>query len=82
MDSAEGFEVAGKIESLRDAPARVKLLRDGVLTREQSFNYDPEPIQVSFRESLMERGNHSYELLVESRTIPWRKTICCRAWLR
>ena len=37
VDSGEGFEVAGKIESLRDAPARIKLLRDGVLIRDQEL---------------------------------------------
>ena len=31
VDSAEGFEIRGTIESLRDAPARLRLLRDGVL---------------------------------------------------
>ena len=67
VDSGEGFEVKGKIESLRDAPARVKLLRDGVLAREQELQLRSGTNQVSFRESLYERGNHSYELLLEAR---------------
>ena len=67
VDSGEGFEVAGKIESLRDAPARIKLLRDGVLIRDQELQLRSGTNQVSFRESLFERGNHSYELLLESR---------------
>ena len=67
MDSAEGFEVKGKIESLRDAPARVKLLRDGFLAREQEVQLQAGANQVNFRESLKERGSHTYELLVEAR---------------
>jgi Mg-chelatase subunit ChlD len=67
VDSGEGFEIAGKIESLRDAPSRIKLLRDGVLIREQELQLRSGTNQVSFRESLFERGNHSYELLLESR---------------
>ena len=67
VDSAEGFEVKGKIESLRDAPAQVKLLRDGILAREQGIQLKAGTNQVNFRESLKERGSHTYELLVESR---------------
>ena len=67
VDSAEGFEIKGKIESLRDAPARVKLLRDGFLAREQELQLKAGANQVNFRESLKERGSHTYELLVEAR---------------
>jgi hypothetical protein len=67
VDSAEGFEVKGKIESLRDAPGQVKLLRDGILAREQEIQLKAGTNQVNFRESLKERGSHTYELLVESR---------------
>ena len=67
VDSAEGFEIKGKIESLRDAPARVKLLRDGLLAREQELQLKTGANQVNFRESLKERGSHTYELLVEAR---------------
>src|SRR6266576_2947034 len=66
IDSAEGFEIKGKIESLRDAPARVKLLRDGFLAREQELQLKAGANQVNFRESLKERGSHTYELLVEA----------------
>ena len=67
VDSAEGFEIKGKVESLRDAPARVKLLRDGFLAREQELQLKAGANQVNFRESLKERGSHTYELLVEAR---------------
>jgi Ca-activated chloride channel family protein len=66
VDSAEGFEIRGAVESLRDAPARLKLLRDGVLQREQEIQLKPGTNSVSFKDSLTERGSHSYELVVES----------------
>jgi Mg-chelatase subunit ChlD/CheY-like chemotaxis protein len=66
VDSAEGFEVRAVIESLRDAPARVRLLRDGVLHAERELRLKAGSNPVAFRDSLSERGNHSYELLVES----------------
>jgi len=66
VDSAEGFEIRGAVESLRDAPARLKLLRDGVLEREQDIQLKPGTNAVSFKDSLTERGSHSYELVVES----------------
>ena len=67
VDSAEGFEITGKIESLRDATARVKLLRDGFLATEQEIQLKAGANQLNFRESLKERGSHTYELLVEAR---------------
>ncbi len=66
VDSAEGFEVHATIESLRQVPARVRLLRDGVLHAEQEIELKAGSNAVAFRDSLTERGNHSYELLVES----------------
>ncbi|MBM4262212.1 MAG: VWA domain-containing protein [Deltaproteobacteria bacterium] len=66
VDSAEGFAVEGKIESGRAAPARVRLLRDGKLVHEKEIELKPGNNTVSFRESLTQRGNHSYELTVES----------------
>ena len=66
VDSAEGFEVRGVIESLRDAPARVRLLRDGILHAQRELQLKVGSNPVAFRDSLTERGNHSYELLVES----------------
>jgi Ca-activated chloride channel homolog len=66
IDSAEAFEVAGKIESLRDVPARVKLLRDGVLIGARELQLKAGVNEIGFHDSLSERGSHSYELLVES----------------
>jgi len=66
VDSAEGFEIRAAVESLRDAPARLKLLRDGVLERERDIQLKPGTNSVSFKDSLTERGSHSYELVVES----------------
>ena len=66
VDSAEGFEIRGAIESLREAPARIRLLRDGALHAEQEMQLKPGSNSVVFRDSLTERGNHSYELLIES----------------
>ena len=66
VDSAEGFEVRAAIESLRDAPARLRLLRDGVVRIEQELRLKAGANALSFRDSLTERGNHNYELLVES----------------
>jgi len=66
VDSAEGFEVRGVIESLRAAPARVRLLRDGKLRAEQDLQLKAGNNPLSFHDSLSERGNHTYELLVES----------------
>ncbi|HYY24778.1 MAG TPA: VWA domain-containing protein, partial [Candidatus Udaeobacter sp.] len=67
VDSAEGFEIRAAIESVRDAPAHIKLLRDGILVREQDLQVRAGTNRVSFRESLKERGNHQYELLLESK---------------
>lgn len=66
VDSAEGFEIRAAIESLRAARARVRLLRDGVLRAEQDLALKAGSNAVAFRDSLTERGNHTYELLVES----------------
>lgn len=66
VDSAEGFEVRGVIESLRATPARVRLLRDGILHAERELQLKAGSNPLSFRDSLSERGNHSYELLVEA----------------
>lgn len=72
VDSAESFEIRGAIESLREASARVKLLRNGVLQREETVALREGTNWVTFRESLKDRGSHTYELLVESRedTLP------------
>ena len=66
VDSAESFEVRGAIESLYEAPARVRLLRDGVIQKEKAITLRAGTNWVSFRESLKDRGSHTFELLVES----------------
>ena len=66
VDSAEGFEIRGAIESLREAPARLRLLRDGVLVAEREVRLKAGSNAAVFRDSLTARGQHSYELLVES----------------
>jgi Ca-activated chloride channel homolog len=66
VDSAEGFEIRGSIESLRAAAARVRLLRDGALHAERELELAPGTNSISFRDSLTTRGNHVYELLVEA----------------
>src|SRR5262249_23604717 len=67
VDSGEGFQVKAEIESFRDATARLKLLGDGVLRSDQELRLKAGSNQVGFRESLAERGSHTYELLVESK---------------
>ena len=66
VDSAEAFQVSGKIESLDATRARIKLLRDGILTAERELQLKAGVNEIGFRESLTERGSHSYELLVEA----------------
>ena len=66
VDSAEGFEIRGAVESAREAAARIRLLRDGVLQAEREVQLRPGSNPVSFRDTLTERGNHTYELLVDS----------------
>ena len=66
VDSAEGFAIRGVIESSRDATARVRLLRDGVLHAERELQLKAGANSLLFHDSLTERGNHSYELLVEA----------------
>lgn len=66
VDSSEGFTVEGKIESSRASPARVRLLRDGKLVHEQELQLRAGSNAIGFREILTQRGNHSYELTVES----------------
>ncbi|HEY7220807.1 MAG TPA: VWA domain-containing protein [Candidatus Binatia bacterium] len=66
VDSAESYEIRGSIESTREAPARIRLLRDGVLRGERDVLLKAGTNSVAFRDSVTERGNHSYELLVEA----------------
>ena len=67
VDSGEAFEVSAKIESLREAPARVKLLRNGVLVGERELQLKAGVNATSFHDSLREHGNHSYELVLEAK---------------
>ncbi len=66
VDSGEGFEISAALESLHEAPARVKLLRDGMVQVEQGVQLKAGVNHINFRDSLKERGSHRYELLVES----------------
>ncbi|MCC7483559.1 MAG: VWA domain-containing protein [Burkholderiales bacterium] len=66
VDSAEAFPVSGRIESLRAAPARVTLLRDGVPVGERELALRAGTNEVGFGDSLGERGSHGYELVVEA----------------
>ena len=66
VDSAESFEVRGAIESLADASARVKLLRNGVIQKEEKIALRRGSNWVSFTAALNEAGSYRYELLVEA----------------
>ena len=66
VDSAEAFEITAKLESLRGAAARIRLLRDGVIAGERELQLNSGVNEIGFRDSLRERGSHSYELLIES----------------
>ena len=66
VDSAESFEVRAAVESLQDASARVRLLRDGVVQSERQVRLSSGTNWVSFLQNLRDQGNHTYELLVES----------------
>ncbi len=65
-ESGATFEIKGSIESLAAADARVKLLRDGVIRREETLALKPGSNWVAFKEALAEPGAHAYELWVES----------------
>ena len=67
VDSAETFEVSGRIESLRETSAHVTLLRNGVPAGERELELRAGVNEIAFRDSLDERGSHSYELLVEAK---------------
>ncbi|TAK04390.1 VWA domain-containing protein, partial [bacterium] len=66
VDSAEGFEVKGAIESLHEARARVRLLHDGTVQKEEALTLREGTNWVSFKQNLRDRGSHTFELLVES----------------
>jgi Mg-chelatase subunit ChlD len=66
VDGGAGFEVKGAIETLAAAPAKVKLVRDGVIRKEETLSLNPGTNWVGFKENLTEPGSHTYELWVES----------------
>jgi Mg-chelatase subunit ChlD len=66
VDDSETFEIVAAVESLRQAGARLKLLRDGVLHREQDIKLQPGTNTVSFRDHISQRGSHTYEVALES----------------
>ena len=66
VESGAVFEIKGAVETLAPAPARVKLLRDGVIRREEALSLAPGANWVGFHDSLVEPGSHTYELWVES----------------
>src|SRR5262249_25802947 len=65
-ESGATFELKGSIESLAAADARVKLVRDGVIRREETLALHPGANWLAFKETLAEPGTHTYELWVES----------------
>jgi uncharacterized membrane protein len=65
-ESGATFEIKGDIESLGEASANVKLVRDGVIRREETLALRPGANWIAFKESLAETGSHTYELWVES----------------
>lgn len=67
VDRAESFEVAGRIESLRDAEARVTLLRGGTPIGVRALALKAGANEITFRDSLDEHGSHGYELMVEAK---------------
>lgn len=67
VDRAESFEVAGRIESVRDAEARVTLLRGGVPIGTRELALKAGANDIAFRDSLDQHGSHGYELIVEAK---------------
>jgi len=67
VDRAESFEVAGRIESMRDAEARVTLLRGGMPIGVRVLALKAGANEIAFRDSLDEHGSHGYELIVEAK---------------
>ena len=66
VDGAETFEIKGAIESRFETQARVRLLRDGVIQREEAVRLRPGANPVGFKDSLAAPGSHTYELWVEA----------------
>jgi len=66
VDSAEGFEIRAEVESGREARAWLRLLRDGTVHWEREVSLRSGTNSFTLRDSLTARGNHHYELLIES----------------
>ncbi|OGP24968.1 MAG: hypothetical protein A2038_00600 [Deltaproteobacteria bacterium GWA2_57_13] len=66
VHSGEAFEVKVAVESLYEARARVKLLRDGIIQEEAAVMLRPGTNWLRFKNTLVERGHHRFESLVES----------------
>lgn len=66
VHSGETFEVRAAIESLYEAPARLKLLRSGIVQRDETLKLRSGTNWVQFKDSLIETGHHTFEVLVES----------------
>ena len=64
--SGEAFEVKVAVESLYEARARVKLLRDGIIQEDAAVILRPGANWLRFKNTLVERGHHTFESLVES----------------
>lgn len=64
--SGETFEVKAAVESLYEAAASVKLLRDGIILREETLALRPGTNWLGFKNVLTTQGNHTFEILVES----------------
>jgi len=67
VDRAESFEIAGRIESLREAQVRVTLLRAGVPLATRALTLKAGVNEITFRDSLDQHGSHGYELIVEAK---------------
>ncbi|HTM09108.1 MAG TPA: VWA domain-containing protein [Verrucomicrobiae bacterium] len=65
-ESGATFEIKGAIESRAAAEARVKLVRDGVIRREEPLALRAGANWIAFKQTLAEPGSHTYELWVES----------------
>lgn len=64
--SGEAFEVKAAIESLYEAPARVKILRDGIILREEALTLRAGTNRLGVKNVLTEQGHHTFEIVVES----------------
>jgi Ca-activated chloride channel family protein len=66
VESGATFEIQARIETLAEAEARVKLLRDGAILREETRRLAPGANWIGYKENLVEPGSHTYELWIES----------------